>query len=185
MDHGSILHNSVSAVDYHFHPTIKASTPERDKVTVRLAADLLAGQRRETGKDVDCVFLHIDQCDSAGHSSTWDSDEYRRSVTQVDELVGQIVNAVNRRKNRANEQWLIMITTDHGGPANAKSHGDNSNPEIYTIPMIVWCDGIDQRTIPACSLYDVTPTVLSWMGIKQLPTELRGKSLLSGNEQTK
>lgn len=40
---------------------------------------------------------------------------YKNAVTKADEYVGNLVTALKARKNYAAEDWLIMITTNHGG----------------------------------------------------------------------
>ena len=40
---------------------------------------------------------------------------YKNAVLKADELVGNIVTALKARKDYANEDWLIVLTTNHGG----------------------------------------------------------------------
>jgi len=47
----------------------------------------------------------------------------------VDGHVGGVLNALYSRPNYANEDWLILITTDHGGIGTG--HGGNSNQERH------------------------------------------------------
>ncbi|MBB2144500.1 DUF4983 domain-containing protein [Pedobacter sp. LMG 31464] len=40
---------------------------------------------------------------------------YKNAVLKADEYVGNIVAAIKARKSYANEDWLIIVTTNHGG----------------------------------------------------------------------
>ncbi|SFH00416.1 alkaline phosphatase family protein [Pedobacter insulae] len=40
---------------------------------------------------------------------------YKAAVVKADEYVGNIITALKARKNYVNEDWLIMVTTNHGG----------------------------------------------------------------------
>lgn len=74
-------------------------------------------------EDVDAMFVHLDNVDHAGHSSGYalHNPEYIQSIEQIDVEVGDIVNAIKNRKNYANENWLILVSTDHGG--SGTNHG--------------------------------------------------------------
>lgn len=41
--------------------------------------------------------------------------EYKDAILQVDDYIGALVDAVKKRKNASGENWLIVVTTDHGG----------------------------------------------------------------------
>jgi hypothetical protein len=47
----------------------------------------------------------------------------------VDSAVGKVLNALYARPTYANEDWLILVITDHGG--TGFGHGANSNAERY------------------------------------------------------
>ena len=49
------------------------------------------------------------------------SDNYKNAILKADEYVGNIVTALKARKNYANEDWLIIVTSNHGG--------SNANPQ--------------------------------------------------------
>jgi phosphoglycerol transferase MdoB-like AlkP superfamily enzyme len=51
-----------------------------------------------------------------------------------DERIGQVIDAVNKRPQFSNEDWLFVVCTDHGGIR--KVHGGQS-PEERIIPLIV------------------------------------------------
>ncbi|MFJ6697921.1 alkaline phosphatase family protein [Streptomyces sp. NPDC091272] len=99
--------------------------------------------------DVDAVFVHLDNVDHAGHASGNASQAYLDALHGVDTQVGQIVAAVKSRATYGNEDWLIMITADHGHTA-AGGHGGNSWDERQTF-MIATGAGLPAGT----TRYDV------------------------------
>jgi len=81
--------------------------------------------------DLDCMFVYFDAVDGIGHSSGFDPNNplYIQAIEDVDSKIGQILAALHSRPNYANEDWLILITTDHGGTGTG--HGGNSYVERH------------------------------------------------------
>ncbi len=79
--------------------------------------------------DLDVLFVQIDDVDHAGHQYGYDpeSPNYLEAIEKIDALIGQIIASVNQRRNILNENWLIIVSTDHGGIG--KSHGGGSKGE--------------------------------------------------------
>lgn len=81
--------------------------------------------------NLDVLFVYFDAVDLAGHSSGFNPNNpsYIAAIENVDGHVGGILNALYSRPNYANEDWLILITTDHGGIGTG--HGGNTNQERH------------------------------------------------------
>lgn len=79
--------------------------------------------------DVDFIFLHYDECDGTGHSQGFSPliPAYQNAIETVDSEIGEVMVALHNRPNFANEDWLVILTTDHGGIGYG--HGGNSNTE--------------------------------------------------------
>lgn len=77
----------------------------------------------------DILALHLDQVDGAGHGSGFrpDNQKYLESIAAVDSLVGEVRQAIENRKDYANEDWQVIVTTDHGGIN--KGHGGKTEEE--------------------------------------------------------
>ena len=58
-------------------------------------------------------FVYLHGCDTAGHQ-TGVGERYRELVRASDERVGQLVRAIAARPARAEEDWVIIVATDHG-----------------------------------------------------------------------
>ncbi len=79
--------------------------------------------------DPDVMFLHFDDVDHAGHGHGFaiTVPEYRAAIEDVDAHVGTVIEALEQRPNYPNEDWLVLVTTDHGGIGT--SHGGSSIEE--------------------------------------------------------
>jgi predicted AlkP superfamily pyrophosphatase or phosphodiesterase len=176
LEPGTILGASRSGVDCFYSPRdADASAAERDRATADAAIEALAGQGRFAGAGAELVFVQLSQCDAAGHAGT----DSRTSIESVDALVGEMLAAIRSRATRRGERWLVLVTTDHGGLDEAGEHADNADPRVHTIPLLIAADGVlpGKLDLRGASLYDVTPTVLDWLGV---PAEgaLPGRSRL-------
>lgn len=73
----------------------------------------------------DFVFAHIDNVDEVGHALGFGTS-YNNAITKADEQFGRIVAEVEKRTN---EDWLIMVVTDHGRGIGGYSHGGQTTQE--------------------------------------------------------
>ena len=64
------------------------------------------------------MFIHIDHVDGAGHTRGWGSKGYYDAVNKVDGLIGNFIDAVNK-KSILNES-AFFISSDHGGRCKLK-----------------------------------------------------------------
>lgn len=130
-----------------------------DAQVARAACALLAE------KNPDVLFVHLDDVDGAGHKHGFDLKQprYLEAIAKTDEYVGALLDALTRRKSHDREDWLIVVSTDHGG--SEKGHGRNI-PEHRTIFLIVSGKSAARGTIePAPAIVDIAPTVLQHLGI--------------------
>jgi len=65
----------------------------------------------------DLVVVNFNQVNQAGLKYGYSADvpEYKTAVTQVDTYIGKLLEAVKARKTYNNEEWLVVITSNHGG----------------------------------------------------------------------
>lgn len=115
--------------------------------------------------DPDVLFLHFDEVDHAGHAKGYGAavPEYLAAIEQVDAHIGTVLRALSSRKGFAREDWLILLTTDHGGIN--KGHGGQS-PEERTIFIIAKGGGIEPREIsPGPGHTAIPPTVMRHLGL--------------------
>lgn len=104
----------------------KLKTPDGDgAATAAVASTQLADE------NLDCMFVYFDACDLTGHSSGFDPNNpsYIQAIENVDDKIGVVMTALRNRPNYANENWLVLITTDHGG--RGTGHGGISFEERH------------------------------------------------------
>lgn len=92
-------------------------------------ACLQVGQLQLLDPELDLLFIHFDDCDAAGHGNGFSTDvaPYMNQVEYVDSQIGQLIASLEARPTYANEDWLVLLTTDHGGLGY--SHGGLSDDE--------------------------------------------------------
>ena len=65
----------------------------------------------------DMVMCILEYCDSAGHNNAFSNTDpaYVQSIKNSERDAAALIAAVKARENYANEEWLIIIASDHGG----------------------------------------------------------------------
>jgi hypothetical protein len=94
----------------------------------------------------DMMFLHFDDVDHEGHSYGFSPtvSQYITAIEGVDALLAPIMQSISQRPNYANEDWLVLITSDHGGVGT--SHGGTSI-EHQNVVVIASGNSIAQNII--------------------------------------
>lgn len=125
----------------------------------------------------DFVFLHLDEPDVVGHSKCFGND-YDSSIQLADSRLGQLLDEVERRE-AGGENWLVMVTTDHGRTPGSGCHHGNQTREEKTIFIASnkVLNAEHTQVVPNLpdSSFDniygnpsqaaITPTILKFMGI--------------------
>ncbi|WP_374213377.1 alkaline phosphatase family protein [Streptomyces sp. G1] len=112
----------------------------------------------------DAAFVYFGEIDHAGHSSGAASQEYLNTIARVDVLVGQLLTAVQNRPTYAQENWKVLVTTDHGH-TDAGGHGGSSIQERGTF-VIAKGAGIPAGSVRSdVKLVDVAATALAQVGV--------------------
>jgi len=117
-------------------------------------------------KDVDVLFLQLDFVDHAGHKHDFsaESKKYLTAIETADKQIGKMIKALKSRKNYENENWLILVSTDHGG--SEFGHGKNI-PEHTTTFFIASGSKDVQKGEITKQVYvvDIAVTALKHLGI--------------------
>jgi predicted AlkP superfamily pyrophosphatase or phosphodiesterase len=111
------------------------------------------------------VFLQFDELDGAGHSKTYgpQTAEYMRMLEKVDSHIGTVLEGMRKRPDFAKEDWLVLITADHGG--FEKSHGQQT-PEERTVFVVANGSGYSHRVVEdEWGIVAIPPTVMRHLGI--------------------
>ena len=134
----------------------------------------------DSGLNPDASFVAIDEVDIVGHAHAGASDQYRQQIEVSDYYVGLILSKIAARPNFANENWQIIVTSDHGHRVEG-GHGGQSSLE-RTIPFIVSSQDLRQgELVGNVSHADIAPTVLEHFGFG-IPEHYAGISRAAGAE---
>lgn len=112
-----------------------------------------------------------------GHSGYYYpmSAGYRTALAEVDGYIGACLNAIASRPTFADEDWLIAVTSDHGGYSN--QHGTiTAGRHADTVPLVIAGTGMTQGRIPGSPHnFDVAASALNHFGVTVagLPASLR------------
>lgn len=93
------------------------------QVTDRAVAAL--GEFNSAPGSLSFVYLHA--VDIAGHKLGVGAG-YREAVEESDRRLGEVLDAIETRPSRADEDWLVIVATDHGH-RDEGGHGEDSVEE--------------------------------------------------------
>jgi hypothetical protein len=114
--------------------------------------------------DVDAAFVYLGDIDVVGHETGSLSSEYRQAIERADAQVGMLLHAVEARRTYDREDWLILVSTDHGR-TDAGGHGGDSDLESR-IFLLASGPSVAQGTIAGgVGIVDVAVTALTHLGI--------------------
>ncbi|MFB7052246.1 alkaline phosphatase family protein [Streptomyces vinaceus] len=120
------------------------------------------------GQNPDAAFVYFGQVDGAGHSYGAASQQYLDAIGRVDVMVGQLLTAVQNRPTYAQENWKILVTTDHGH-TDAGGHGGSTIQERGTF-VIAKGAGIPAGSVRSdVKLVDVAATAMAQVGVNPGP----------------
>jgi predicted AlkP superfamily pyrophosphatase or phosphodiesterase len=120
------------------------------------------------GPDLSWVYLQF--TDNVGHARG-DSDDFDAAVRQADAQVGRIWAAVQRRQAMG-EDWMIVVTTDHGRDAvTGKGHGGQSDRERRTWIVTNQADLSPRFTSGEAAIVDIAPSLLQHLRVA-VPTSV-------------
>lgn len=82
------------------------------------------------------VFVQFNSVDKAGAQYGYDISvpQYKAAILKVDEYIGQLLDAIQKHKNYLQEDWMVVITSNRGGPFTIPPSEDDhtilSNPKV-------------------------------------------------------
>ena len=129
----------------------------------------------------DLSWVYLEHTDDMGHRYG-DSKEFYDAVEAADARVKKIWDAVQYRKQKFREDWLVIVTTDHGRDAKTgKNHGGQSDRERASWIATNAKNLNTQFTDGNGSQADIMPSIASFMSIaiaKQNAMEVDGVSFI-------
>ena len=114
-------------------------------------------------KAPDLSWVYLEYTDDMGHMHG-DSPEFYKAIALADKRIGYIWKAVQYRRQHFNEEWLIIVTTDHGrDSATGKGHGGQSNRERNSWIFTNAKDLNQEFHAPQSSITDIMPGIARFM----------------------
>ena len=114
----------------------------------------------------DLSWIYLQHTDDIGHRFGY-SPQMDQAIEYLDHQMGIIWDAIQFREENYKEDWLFIITTDHGrDAATGKNHGGQSDGERTT-----WMISNTPNTNPyfqvnTPAIVDILPTLLRFQKIK-------------------
>ena len=123
---------------------------------------------REQGPDLSWVYLWYTDDASHMYGDGAYFDEY---ILKAGEQIDRVWQAVQYRQKAFGEDWMIIVTTDHGRTINGHGHGGQSARERTT--WIATNQKVNKRFKDGkASMTDINPTVCEFLGM-EVPEQVR------------
>jgi hypothetical protein len=96
------------------------------------------------------AFAHLSMLADSGQENGWGRREYMRTLTEVDALVGDVIDTIAARP-ALQATTLLLVAADSGGDGYGPE--DPSNLNNYKVPLLAWGPGV----VPGADLYAINP----------------------------
>lgn len=116
-------------------------------------------------KAPDLSWIYLEYTDEMGHQHGT-SPEFTTAVRKLDLKIGKLNEAIKYREKNYNEEWMVIITTDHGRDCSGYNHGDQTNRERNTWIATNYPDFNLYGKTQQPAIVDIAPTILRFMDAK-------------------
>lgn len=128
----------------------------------------------------DLSWVYLEFTDDMGHKYG-DSPAFIDALKKLDIQIGKIYDAILYRKQNFKEDWMIIMTTDHGrSEKDGKGHGGQSFRQRSTW-MVSNKKFNNYASLSYPGIVDIMPTLANYLSInipKQVKNEIDGVSLM-------
>ena len=98
---------------------------DNNRTRTELAAQvegIAAAVQQMNATNIDMIAFYTHHVDNAGHVYGHDPEvvQYAKAIRQTDKNIGILLDEVERRERQYEEDWLVLVTTDHGGSSRWK-----------------------------------------------------------------
>lgn len=132
--------------------------PEADLQVTTTAVQLL------NVADPDALFVYLGNPDETSHENGSIGPEYREAIVRADQHVGMLIDAIRARPTYRFENWLVVVSTDHGRRTDG-GHGGDSPEEMTTFLLVSGPAAARGTPQEATFIVDVAVTALTHLGI--------------------
>lgn len=107
--------HALNGIDAKWHDNDEAALAQVEKLIETASADM--------------TFLHLDGPDHVAHNSGF-GPQYDEALRKADIMLNRLLDRVETRaRERTDEDWLVIVTTDHGRTPSGKDHGGQTPSE--------------------------------------------------------
>ncbi|MCP4048519.1 MAG: hypothetical protein GY732_21280 [Gammaproteobacteria bacterium] len=128
----------------------------------------------------DLSWIYLQYTDDAGHSFG-DGPQLDEAVRLMDVQLGRVWDAIGKRETETGEDWLIIVTTDHGRDAETgKGHGGQTERERTTW-IVTNSTNLNDHFGDKTAVVDILPSIATHMGLgipASIETQLDGVSFI-------
>ncbi len=114
----------------------------------------------------DLSWVYLEFTDDMGHMYG-DSRQMKDAIHFEDTLMGRLWDAIKYREKNFNEDWLLVITTDHGrSPRDGRGHGGQSDRErgTWIVTNYKNVNASFKRTTPG--IVSILPSITNYLGVE-------------------
>lgn len=133
-------------------------------------------------KAPDLSWVYLEYTDDMGHRYG-DSPEFYNAVEMVDKQMGQIWDAITYRQQKFKEDWLIVITTDHGrDEKTGRGHGGQSERQRSTWMVSNYKKLNTYAQYFDLGIVDIMPSIADYLHVKlpkNVKQEIDGTTFIS------
>lgn len=142
------------------HDQVSAYMHQIDEEVIKRAANSI----QTIAPDLSWVYLEY--TDDMGHRYG-DSPEFRKAISLLDVQMGKIWDAINYREQKFKEDWLIVITTDHGrDEKSGRGHGGQSDRQRSTWMVSNYKDLNTYGQFFDLGIVDIMPSIARFLNVK-------------------
>jgi predicted AlkP superfamily pyrophosphatase or phosphodiesterase len=135
-----------------------AQIEDIDAAVSRAAAKVIADEAP------DLSWVYLQYTDDVAHEHG-DGPAFDLAVRRMDERVGWIWSAIKNRQSSHDENWLVIVTTDHGRDAETgREHGGQSARE-RTIWMATNSQALTPDFFDLPEIVDIYPSIARHLGL--------------------
>jgi len=117
-------------------------------------------------KAPDLSWVYLEYTDDMGHQFG-DSPEFHKGIKMLDAQMGKIYDAINYRQAKFNEDWLMVITTDHGrDEKTGRGHGGQSDRQRSTWMVCNYKDLNTYAQYFDVGIVDIMPSIARYLNVK-------------------
>ena len=128
----------------------------------------------------DLSWVYLEYTDTVGHGFG-DSPQQTAAVEHMDGQMERIWSAIERRRSAHDEDWLIIVTTDHGRDAETgKDHGNQTERERTTW-IVTNSQRLNDRFDEDPPIVDILPSLAAHLGLDipdDIEAQLDGESFI-------